>query len=186
VIDDALKSSVKRPLSEVLPGAIRDGLLSSINLIDNYTRGRVAEVIVATACGGSLVGEGYGSWDVQWGDIRIEVKASGLVQSWPQARPARAIFSIAEATGWLEADAGLFTRDVANIRRSDVYVFAHHKGTKPDLPDEWVFYVVPTTRINTVCERQATISLKAIVDRLEPTVVDHVGLAVEVARAAAM
>lgn len=171
-----LPIAARRDLSQVVDTPVRRRLLQSINLLDNYTRGRVAEVIVAVCSDGELVGEGYGSWDVQLGDTRIEVKASGLIQSWPQKKVSAATFSISRAAGWVEQDDGSFVEDPTRIRRSDAYVFAHHLGGKPDNFDEWAFYVVPTARIDEICGDQATITLSAIKKRLDPRLADSESL----------
>ena len=165
---DPVRGPLSRTLADVPEGRIRQCLLASVNLLDNYTRGRVAEVLVAEFVGGDLVGNGYGSWDVQLGPTRIEVKSSGEIQSWPQKRRSRPTFSIAKASGWFEQPDGSFTEDPERLRRSDVYVFCHHRGTKPDHPAEWSFLVVPTERIDARCGDQTTITMASLRSRLEP------------------
>jgi hypothetical protein len=137
--EQLLTTAARRSLSDVPPSPIRKRFVQSINLLENTTRGNIAEVIVADCCDGDLVGDGYGSWDVQWEAIRIEVKASGSVQSWPQKRRSPASFSIARAAGWIEQGDGSFLEDPEKLRRSDLYVFGHHEGGKPDVPEEWTF-----------------------------------------------
>ena len=100
--EDLLGGPARRTLAETADGPLKDRLLGSLNLLDNSTRGRLAEVIVAELLGAELTGEAYGSWDLRLGETRIEVKASGEIQSWPQRRPSRAVYSIARSTSWLE------------------------------------------------------------------------------------
>jgi len=167
-IEPLLRSYIIRRLSDVPDGPIKDRLLGSINLVDNYTTGLVAEVIVAESCGGELVGEGYGTHDVDLDGLRIEVKSSALVQSWPQEEPSIPSYDIEKKHGY---------EDPTSIeRRNDVYVFAHHRGGKPDDPAEWTFYVVPTARINERFSDQKTIRLSVVIDSLDPEVVDAAGL----------
>ena len=180
-LEIALSGPVVRAIADVSPGPIRDRLLTSINLMDNYTRGRVAEVIVAEAIGGECVGDGYGMWDVQLGALRIEVKASGAVQSWPQQRASAPSFSIRRASGWIEQSDGSFLPDDEKKRRSDVYVFAHHVGARPDDHREWRFFVVATDRIDVTCGDQKTIGLASVIAMLDPIDCDFGGLAAAIA-----
>lgn len=162
----SLKQSQRRLLSEVPVGPIRQRLLESFNLMENVNRGWVAEVVVAHLLNGELVGSGYGSWDVQVGSVRVEVKAAGDVQSWAQRRVLMPSFSIRPAAGWIEQPDGTYRSDLVPQRRSDVYIFCHHRGTRPDAPSEWDFYVVPTTVLDEVCGDQKSIGLSALRSRL--------------------
>ena len=155
-----------RPLSSVSDGPIRDLLLESVNLLDNYTRGRVAEVVVAHLLDARMVGDGYGDWDLEFLGYRIEVKSSGEIQSWPQARPSRITFGIERTEGWLQQPDGSYVADRSKIRRSDVYVFCHHVGVMPDDPTEWTFYVASTARIDESCGDQKTIGVASLLDRV--------------------
>ena len=69
-------------MADVPPGPLRDRLLRSINLLDNASRGLIAEVLVAEVVGARLASEAWAPWDVTMpAGIRIEVKSTGLVQS---------------------------------------------------------------------------------------------------------
>ena len=155
-----------RPLSSVSDGPIRDLLLESINLLDNYTRGRVAEVVVAHLLDAQMVGDGYGDWDLEFLGSRVEVKASGEIQSWPQSRPSRITFGVERTEGWLEQPDGSFLADREKVRRSDAYVFCHHAGVVPDDPLEWAFYVASTKRIDETCDDQKTIGVASLLGRV--------------------
>ena len=178
--DEAISRHAYRSLQDAPDGPVRQGLMASINLLDNYTRGRVAEVLVSELCGAALVGDGYGSWDVQRGSTRIEVKASGDVQSWPQQKASAPSFSIRRASGWIEQTDGSFLEDPRKLRRSDVYVFAHHRGTCPDRPEEWTFYLVPTRSIDDLCDDQKTITLSSVRQRLSPVIATAESLDAEI------
>jgi hypothetical protein len=133
--------------------------------MDNALRGRVAEALVAYLGGGTLTHDSWAAWDLSVGRLKVEVKASGELQAWPQRRPSPTTFSIAPAGAWTITDGGLEWDDERR-RRSDVYLFCHHTGALPDDPGEWVFYVVPTVRLDDVCGPQKSITLSAVCDRL--------------------
>ena len=177
---ESTENAVKRSLADVPNGPIRDRLLSSINLLDNYTRGWVAEVIVAEALHATMVGDGYGDWDLELDGKRIEVKASGDIQAWPQKNRSIITFGIAQTEGYVEQADGSYIADTEKRRRSDVYVFAHHKGTIPDDPTEWEFYVVATAQVDRECGDQKTIGLVPLARRfrVEPVGVDQLRSAV--------
>lgn len=180
----ALAAIASRRLSDVPDGPFRRRLEQSINLLTNYTRGAVAEVVVAELLGGELVGEGYGSWDIDVDGVRVEVKATGDIQSWPQTRPSTPTFSVARAAGWIEQSNGSFIADPTKERRNDVYVFCHHRGTRPDVISEWDFYVCATSRIDEVLGDAKTVGLSALKARfgLEQLASEDLPQAVRAAR----
>lgn len=151
-------------------GSSRDRLIASINLVDNYNRGWVAEALVADALDAEMVGEGYGEYDLNYCYKRIEVKFAGFVQSWPQNAPSTISFGIAEC--FHDQNAGNSAIGVEGNRRSDAYVFCLHQRTVPDDPTEWCFYVVSTERIDSECGAQKTIALGSLLRRLSPRVSD--------------
>jgi hypothetical protein len=67
------------------------------DLIDNITRGRLAEFIVASALGISIDGvrDSWAAWDLTIPDplIRIEVKSSAYLQSWFQKSYSNVTFA---------------------------------------------------------------------------------------------
>ena len=165
---DPVASEVSRSLADVPVGAIRDRLLAAMNLMGNTNRGWVAEAIVAVELGAEMVGEGYGDWDLEYRGNRIEVKAAGEIQAWPQRRRSAVTFNIAPTEGYVDEPDGVFVADRIRKRRSDAYVFCHHKGTVPDDPADWDFYVVPTSRIDARCDEQKSISLGSLKRVLDP------------------
>jgi hypothetical protein len=89
------------PLSAVEDVAIHQRIAAAINLMDNTTRGLVGEVLVAHALGGCLMAP-WDPWDVSLpSGVKIEVKTTGVVQSWPQLRSSVLTWGIAATTGWL-------------------------------------------------------------------------------------
>lgn len=129
-------------------------------------------VLVALALDAEMVGNGYGQFDLRQSGQRIEVKAAGDVQSWPQRVPSPISFGISPAVGYIKRPDGSQRTDPARRRRSDADVFCHHVGAVPDGPDEWTFYVVPTKQIDKVLGAQKTIRLGPLVKLLRPRVVD--------------
>lgn len=167
-----IEEKVVRSLADVPEGEIRDRLLSSINLMDNYNRGWVAEVVVAELLGADMVGEGYGDWDLEYRGKRIEVKSAGDIQSWRQKSKSDVKFGIARTEGFVNQPDGSYVSDAEKLRRSDAYVFCHHTGVIPDNPQDWIFYVVPTSKIDEVCGDQKSITLNSLKKRLGPFVSD--------------
>jgi hypothetical protein len=123
---------------------------SASNLIGNTMRGCLAEYIVALALGlTSGVRNDWEAYDLKFNEWRIEVKASGYLQTWSQKRLSRPLFSIRPARKWnpITNEMGIEMR-----RESDLYVFAlHHHKEKPTLDPldltQWTFYVLPTARL---------------------------------------
>jgi hypothetical protein len=144
-------------LGDVSDDEIRTGIGAAIDLMENINRGTVAEVIVATALGGRVT-EPWGDWDVELDDkTRVEVKSTGLVQAWPQRKPSTVTWQIHKTQGWELGDDG-YTKNEKLERRSDFYVLAMHDGIRPDMTDEWMFYVISTRDINEVLGNQKNIT----------------------------
>jgi hypothetical protein len=114
------------------------------DLRTNNVRGYLAEFLVAKAVGSKAARVEWDPWDVTAPDgTRIEVKSSGLLQAWAQARISRPSFQVAAAYGW-DATAGTWSADQAF--NADVYVFCLHIATSHDQYDplrveQWRFYV---------------------------------------------
>ncbi len=98
---------------------------SGSDLISNSQRGIVAEFLVAHALG--VVTGVRTEWDaydvVTAAGIKVEVKASGFVQSWAQEKLSSVGFDIAPKLSW---DASPKTSATEAGRPADVYVFAVH------------------------------------------------------------
>jgi hypothetical protein len=151
-------------LQDIEDAELRRKISSAINLMDNTNRGTVAEVLVASALGG-VVTDTWGDWDVTLdGGIRVEVKATGLVQAWPQTRPSTPSWGVGRSEGWVLVD-GFYEIDPILERRSDFYVFGVHDGVRPDRSSEWRFYVVATQSIDDLLSDQKSITESSLVDR---------------------
>ena len=121
------------------------------DLVSNATRGRLAEYIVAMALGlTSGVRNEWDAYDLKIDGYKIEVKASGYLQSWSQQRLSRPIFSIRPARGW-DPITGQMQDEIR--RQSALYVFClqhHQEKTTLNPLDlmQWSFYVLPTNRLD--------------------------------------
>jgi hypothetical protein len=154
------------------------------DLRSNTTRGILAEFLVAWALG---VREGvraaWDDFDVLTPDgIRVEVKASGYLQSWVQKRPSRISFGRLTGRSW-SAETGELGAE--RELRADVYVFAIHTCSEPECYDPldldaWCFLVLPRAKVEEAGSR--SISL-ATLRSLEAEEVPISGLAEAVSRA---
>jgi len=148
---------------------------STSNLAGNTMRGCLAEYIVAIALGlTDGVRKDWEAYDLQFNRWKVEVKASGYLQSWFQKRLSQPAFSIRPARKW---DA-LTNQMTGELRRhADLYVFCLHdhrikQTLNPLNLDQWMFFVVPTTRFEDQkrYKHAKTIGLKSLLT-LKPRVV---------------
>jgi hypothetical protein len=112
----------------------------------NSTRGMLAQFLVAKAVGDTrLNDDGWGDFDVLSPEgIKVEVKASGYVQSWEQQGLSEIKFSGLSGRTWSAKDGYGESREY----RADVFVFAVHTCQNRDAYDpisldQWDFYVIP-------------------------------------------
>lgn len=134
------------------------------DLQDNTNRGTLAEYLVATALGVSLrVRESWANWDIETDDgIRVEVKASGFLQSWPQSRLSQIRFGNLTGRTW-DPETGAFSE--MRSLRADVYVFAvqmveQHETFDPLDLDQWRFWVASREAMSSLNTR--SVSLTAV------------------------
>lgn len=120
------------------------------NLVGNVNRGLYAEWLVGQALG--IIGEGVHRTEWDWCDLRyrditIEVKASGLSQTWNPEQQSTPRFDIEPRKGrW---DAGEWRTFDPPRRPADIYVFCLHEVVPATIknvqdPDGWTFWVIPT------------------------------------------
>jgi hypothetical protein len=136
------------------------------DLSSNTLRGLVAEYLVAQAL--EATQEPRQEWDSV--DLRtpegwaVEVKSASYLQSWPQSRPSDIRFAVAPRAGW-EAATNRWHHE--QRRRADVYVFAllDHKDKAtldPQDLSQWVFWVLPTQRLERGLGGQKSVGLAAL------------------------
>ena len=132
------------------------------DLRDNTLRGVLAEFLVAAALGRTdMRRKGWDNFDVQTSTgIRVEVKASGYLQSWPQARHSQLNFGRVAARAWDESTNEF---GAAPEVRADVFVFAvqtckEHAAYDALDASQWEFYVVPAGPVRDCGYRSVAIS----------------------------
>ena len=126
---------------------------------DNVNRGVFAEWMVA-----KLLGADCASTRMPWDScdivtpegIRVEVKATGYVQSWTQTedgasvKPGAARFTRLRGRAWIDAQQTKVADE--ETFNADVYVFCLQANTDPQTWDaldltQWQFYVLPRSRL---------------------------------------
>lgn len=136
------------------------------DLFTNTTRGVLAEYIVATALGiTETTRSEWNQYDLQFGDVGVEVKSAAYVQAWKQARPSDISFSIRPARGW-DPHTEAFA-DTAQ-RSAKVYVFCVLEGKDKASIDphdvaHWTFYVLATSELERHVGGQTTIRLGRLI-----------------------
>lgn len=103
------------------------------DLVDNRNRGIFAEWLVGQALGAIRDGEVRHEWDAYdllYGEIKVEVKASGRGQTWPQDQPSKPNFNIAPRWRTWVADTNEWIEHDPPVRFADVYVFCLHQVKK--------------------------------------------------------
>jgi len=156
----------------------------------NTIRGFLAEFFVAQAVGATAPHRvEWAPFDVESGEgIRLEVKATGYLQSWSQPRPSRPVYSFAAAYAasmWDEALGENVEVDPAS--RVDAWVFAlqtcrDHAAYQPLDLEQWEFRVVPHRQLIASGQKSARLSF---FDRLgvEPVAFGRLADAVRTAHA---
>ena len=164
------------------------------NFVDNRNRGIFAEWMVGEALDcidGADFRVEWDSFDLLYGDLKVEVKASGLSQTWNLHNATVPKFTISgQKWTWLteeEADAlpdqdpeaqyrrsGVWIPNDPPSRPADVYVFCLHEAmpaTNENVKDTdtWVFWVVATRTLDEVLRGQKTLGLKKL-DSLAPRI----------------
>lgn len=126
------------------------------NLVDNRNRGIFAEWLVGQALGVIEADDARTEWDAvdfRFDDLKLEVKASGLSQTWNPLVPSTPRFRIPrQKRAWFAATDDWVVYDPPQ-RSADLYVFCLH-GSVPATnenvadPASWRFWIVATSVIN--------------------------------------
>ena len=145
------------------------------DLLNNLTRGHVAEFIVAKALGvADGVRDEWAPYDLETSEAKIEVKSAAYLQSWPQDDYSKIQFSVRK-TKELDWEKGGY-RGIPK-RHADVYVFALLAHKKEDAIidkrtvnpldlSQWEFYVLSTDVLNK--RDQDSITLQSLQDCTKP------------------
>ena len=120
------------------------------NLVGNTSRGIFAERLVGQAL--EVIGEGetreeWDECDLRYEGTKVEVKTSGLDQSWHQDQRSPPRFDIKRRTWIWDPQTGVSTPHDPPIRPADVYVLCLHEpipATNDNVrdPGAWKFWVV--------------------------------------------
>ena len=143
------------------------------DLTDNRNRGLFAEWLVGQAL--DVVDEAqprreWDAFDLEYGSLRIEVKASGRSQTWNLNESATPRFDIAPRRYSWDATTDEWSEHNPPRRRADVYVFCLH-GSVPATsenvldPAAWKFWVIATRDLDDELGSQKTAVLSTL-DRL--------------------
>lgn len=146
---------------------------SMSDLVNNTTRGVLAEYIVARALGVSIdkARDVWAPYDlVTPGGVKVEVKSSSYVQSWGQSGLSSISFDISLSHAW-DYESGEFDDECK--RQADVYVFAllthRDKSTVDPLNlDQWRFYVLSVGTLNELFGDQKRLTLGGLKKHVSP------------------
>ncbi len=151
------------------------------DLRDNTVRGVLAEFLVAVALGRTETRrKGWDNFDLLTGSgLRVEVKASGQLQSWPQAAVSRLDFGRVAARTWDEKTNQFGAEPEV---RADVFVFAVQSCMDPAAYDplsldQWQFFVVRAERVRECGHR--SVSIRWVRQHAEPVTFAGLAEAVE-------
>ncbi|QCX28761.1 hypothetical protein FCL41_15420 [Nocardioides jishulii] len=131
------------------------------DLRTNNVRGYLAEFLVARAVGSTGRRVEWDSWDVTAPNgTRIEVKSSGYLQAWAQAKLSTPTFRVATAYAW---DAETATYSAGQGFNAHVYVFCLHTARTHEEYDpldvaQWQFYIAPREVVEARAGSQMSLS----------------------------
>ena len=136
------------------------------DVLNNSLRGLVAEYIVSQATGACApVRVEWDPVDIKTPEgIKIEVKSAAYLQSWHQDRPSAISFRIAKTLPW---DPKTNQYGKKQVRNADVYVFCvlvhlDDQTINPLELTQWVFYILPTSTLDSTLGDQKTVSLSRL------------------------
>lgn len=162
------------------------------DLVDNRNRGIFAEWLVGQALGAINNGEVRHEWDaydlLYKKKIKVEVKASGLSQTFSPGRVSNPRFDIEKKNWSWVAKTNEYIEHDPPVRFADVYVFCLHEpevATPENVrdPASWKFWVilkqtlndelgdqksVGVGTLNQLADHVGWLEIKAEVDRLKP------------------
>ena len=101
------------------------------NTRHNVTRGKIAEIVISKLTG-SRMQAGYESFDLYLEGVRIQVKASGFLQSWSVKNGRLSKISFANLKKCEQIQPGRYSEPKFN---ADVYIFAVCKNKDMNIID---------------------------------------------------
>jgi hypothetical protein len=155
------------------------------DILANTARGMFAEFLVGVALDAveHVRPTDRESFDLFYGDHKIEVKASAYVQSQHQDELSAIRFGIGESGDW---DVETSTYGTERTRAVDCYVFCLFFEEDRDVADvldvrQWEFYVLSTQRINDELEDQKSVGLSKIQSMTGPVYFGQIRESVDLA-----
>ena len=157
------------------------------NLVDNRNRGIFAEWLVGQALGVINSGEVRKEWDavdLRYRGIGVEIKASGLSQTWNPANTSTPRFDIHKQLQSWDADTDTWSPDGPPQRTADVYVFCLHEAvpaTNENVadPSQWRFWVISTAVLNSELGSQKSVGVTTLNGLAESVTFSEIKTAVE-------
>ena len=146
------------------------------NLVDNRNRGIFAEWLVGQALGVINENDIRTEWDavdLYYGDITIEVKASGRSQAWDPNNPSTPRFGIPkQKRAWFSKNDDWIVYDEPK-RSADIYIFCLHQSvpaTNENVqdPNSWLFWIIPTSRIDDELKDQSSLGISTLNQLTDP------------------
>lgn len=142
----------------------------SSDLLNNITRGILAEYIVSNALGIDTSGmrQSWEPFDISFNEKKIEIKSSAYIQSWHKDGQLSApIFGIAPTYSYDNREV------VKRSRKAALYIFClldclNRNEIDPIKLEQWRFFVLPTTVLDERCGEQKSLTLNAL-KALNPT-----------------
>ena len=157
------------------------------HLINNTTRGHLAEYIVALALG--VQNKARVEWDVF--DLtgpdgtKVEVKSAARVQAWhdEKSKPSSIQFNVGPTRAW-DPEKGY---DAERKRQADVYVFALYDGNQKANEalldtNNWRFWILSADRLGEAIGNQASLGIARLKELAEGGPLSFEALAAEVKR----
>ena len=136
------------------------------DLRTNVVRGVLAEFLVASALGDpSPLRNAWDNFDVTTrSGVRVEVKSSGYLQSWKQARISAIQFAGLTGIAWSEETASYSGE---RAFRADVYVFAIHTCREPEQYDAldlscWDFRVLGAQALRRAVQGSRSVTMRVL------------------------
>ncbi|MXZ86920.1 MAG: hypothetical protein F4129_14610 [Acidimicrobiia bacterium] len=146
------------------------------DLVDNRNRGIFAEWLVGQALGAISdddVRHEWDAYDLLYGKVKVEVKASGHSQTWPQDHPSKPRFDIAKTRRTWEAKTNKWVEHDPPVRFADMYVFCLHepkKATSENVrdPESWKFWVISRKNLDDELGDQKSVGAGTLDRLVEP------------------
>jgi len=141
---------------------------SASDVVNNTERGALAEFIVGSAIDADTIRDGvrhgWAAYDLQAGEISVEVKSAAYIQSWRQSGYSAISFGYRKTRKY---DTDTNELDEEPSRVATVYVFAllKHQDQATLNPldmSQWEFYVVPTVVLDARKRSDSSITLKSL------------------------